>query len=330
MQHKAVLTKPITFLLGFLIAGASSNAFAPPLSTTSDDEPARRVAVTIDDLPASALMGEQRCDRQHQIAINRRLTSKLSAYGVPAVGFVNEGRPYCESMAESFVREILTMWLDAGLEIGNHTYSHGSLETTPVETFQTDVLRGEKLSKELLSGRGKELRYFRHPYLDTGADENTRIAFEHFLEEHGYTVAPVTIDNDEWIFAGAYAKALVRGDTAEMRRIGQAYLRYMEDVFAFYEEFSLDLLGYELPQVLLIHANALNADYFEELAEMIKRRGYDFVPLAEALEDSAYRRGDPYTGTRGLSWLQRWLIGKGEKTRMEPPVPVWIREALNR
>lgn len=317
----------IIFLL--LFALASPSAYGQVLAPKQAHEPTRKVAVTIDDLPATALMGDQKCDSDYQLVINRLLIQKLVARGVPAIGFVNEGRPYCESIGEPFVREVLTMWLDAGLELGNHSYSHGSLEKVPVEEFKADVIRGEQVTKELLREHGRQLRYFRHPYLDTGADDSTKAAFEHFLKGRGYTTAPVTIDNGEWTFAAAYSKAVARADSAEMKRIGRAYLDYMETVFVFYEELSRNLLGYELPQVLLIHANALNGDYFDELAGMIARRGYTFVTLAEALEDPAYERGDTYTGARGLSWLQRWLVDEGKETRKEPPVPAWVSDALN-
>jgi hypothetical protein len=63
-----------------------------------------------------------------------------------------------------------------------------------------------------------------------------RRAFESFLADHGYTVAPVTIDNDEYIYAAVYADALRRGHRETATRVGENYLRYMEAVFAFVED----------------------------------------------------------------------------------------------
>ena len=59
----------------------------------------------------------------------------------------------------------------------------------------------------------------------------------------------------------------------------------MNEVFSFFEEVSRKATGREIPQVLLLHANALNADRFGALADALVRRGYRFVPLAQALED---------------------------------------------
>ena len=111
-----------------------------------------------------------------------------------------------------------------------------------------------------------------------------------------------------------------------MRRIATTYLSYMQQTFDFFERWSVEVLGYELPQILLLHANELNADHFDDLAEMILSRGYRFVSLAEALEDPAYDLPDDYVGPRGLSWLHRWAITKGLGLRDEPAPPTWVEE----
>ena len=46
----------------------------------------------------------------------------------------------------------------------------------------------------LLEQKGRRLRYFRHPYLHAGRDTATKEALERFLVDHGYRIAPVTVD----------------------------------------------------------------------------------------------------------------------------------------
>jgi peptidoglycan/xylan/chitin deacetylase (PgdA/CDA1 family) len=138
---------------------------------------------------------------------------------------------------------LLQMWLDAGLELGNHTYSHLDLNTVPLERFQADVLRGEAVTRGLMAAAGRRLQYFRHPFLHVGATLETRRAFESFLASHSHTMAPVTMDNDEFVYAAAYANALRAGDATGAARIADDYLRYMVEVFSFFEEVSLELSG---------------------------------------------------------------------------------------
>ncbi len=279
--------------------------------------PARYVAVTFDDLPLQP---------HYDLATSRALTAKLlqtlTANRIPAIGFVNEGKLHTNNASELEARTgLLKMWLDAGLGLGNHSYSHLRYYNATLEQMQADTLRGEVVTKKLLAERGKTLRYFRHPTLNTGKDLAAKEAFEKFLASHGYTVAPVTIDNSEWLFASEYAKARQRGDAATMKKVADAYVPYMEEVFAFYERLSRDTLGYEIKQTLLVHANALNAEHFGEIVAMLKRRGYQFISLDEALTDKAYSLPDTYTGPVGISWLQRWAITKGGQMRPEPELP---------
>jgi peptidoglycan/xylan/chitin deacetylase (PgdA/CDA1 family) len=290
---------------------------------------ARAVAVTIDDLPAPP-RGVVANDPAALAATTARLLAALGSRQIPAVGFVNEGKLDVpgEGPAERAARvAVLRLWTEAGLELGNHTYSHASLNRTPLEELEADVVRGEPVTRALLAERGRELRWFRHPFLQVGLELAKRRAFEAFLAARGYRVAPVTVDNDEYVFAFVYADALRRGDRALAERVAATYLDYMETVFGFIEETSRCLLGREPAQVLLIHANELNADRLGELADRIAARGYRFVRLEEALADPAYARPDDYVGAWGISWLHHWEVTAGRPRTPSPDPPAWIQAA---
>jgi peptidoglycan/xylan/chitin deacetylase (PgdA/CDA1 family) len=286
----------------------------------------RTVAVTFDDLPATSA-GAVSAETAILEDLTRRLLTAIRQHNVPAIGFVNEGQLFAAGeRAEDVERRIglLKMWLDAGLELGNHTYSHRDLNQIPLDRFQADVLRGETVTRALLNERGQTPRFFRHPFLHVGADLEKRRAFEAFLAGHGYTVAPVTIDNDEFLYAAAYAGSLRRGDRGAAARIAEDYLRYMDEVFSFFEDVSRRTIGREIAQVLLLHANSLNADRFGAVADAMVRRGYRFVTLAQALEDPAYRRPDDFVGAPSNSWFSHWEVTAGRKPIPTPAPPAWI------
>jgi peptidoglycan/xylan/chitin deacetylase (PgdA/CDA1 family) len=283
----------------------------------------RRVAVTFDDLPFTGDGGKTGVGELREFT--SKLLSAFAAHKIPAIGFVNEGKLQREGEREARVA-LLKMWTDAGFELGNHTYTHASLYRTPLAQFQQAVIDGEPVTRSLLKARGMKLRYFRHPFLNTGPDLKTKEAFERFLNARGYRVAPVTIDNAEWIFAAAYAQALQRGDRETAGHIANQYVPYMERMFEFYERMSADLFGREITQTLLVHANSLNADHFDRIAAMLKRRGYEFITLDEALKDAAYDHRDTYTGAVGISWLQRWAITRGGTFKKEPALPPYMQQ----
>ena len=309
------------------VRDADVRAQEQPQRRSAPPAGARRVAVTFDDLPFTQDSGRSSVAAMR--AANERLLRSITARSIPALGFVNEGKLHREGELDART-SILRLWVAAGLELGNHTYSHRSLFNTPLAEFQQDTIRGEEITRRLLAGRRLTLRYFRHPFLNTGPNLEVKRAFERFLTERGYQIAPVTHDNDEWVFAQLYSDHLHRGETETARRIADAYVPYMEECFVFYEQFSRELFGREIPQILLVHANQLNADRFDELARMMERRGYRFITLEEALRDEAYAHADNYTGRAGVSWLQRWAVTRGEQFRRAPPPPLFIRELYER
>jgi len=159
------------------------------------------IALTFDDFPARAPY------------VTDRLIAQLHAAHAPAIAFVNEVK--VRGTGDRRLRE----WLDAGLELGNHTYSHVSIDSVPFERYRDDLIRGETVTRALLAQRGERLRYFRHPQLHTGPTAEYKRKLDALLAERGYTVAPVTIDTDDFIFAAVYERAKARGDTATMNAV---------------------------------------------------------------------------------------------------------------
>lgn len=294
-------------------------SFTTAKITTQATPTKRQVAFTFDDLPQQ---GQQEAIKPLK-EMTRKLIDQISENKIPAIGFVNESKLYQNDELKERTA-ILQLWLDAGIELGNHTYSHPYFYRTSLADFQENVLQGEKITNSLVKNR--KIKYFRHPFLNTGPDLETKIAFEKFLSNQNYVIAPVTIDNSEWLFANVYRKAKEQNDKKTADRVVAEYIPYMEKMFGFYEQLSLDVVGYEVPQILLLHANLLNAEHLDKLVAMLKARNYQFISLEEALKDKAYNLTDNYTGKVGLSWLHRWAITKGIEMRKEPALPEFMEQ----
>jgi peptidoglycan/xylan/chitin deacetylase (PgdA/CDA1 family) len=290
-----------------------------------------QMAITVDDLPVGP-PGKHTTAQQSEIT--DRLLAALTAHHVPAIGFVNESKLEVDGVVDPQRVQLLARWLDAGEELGNHGYAHLDLHRVPTEEWEADVLRGERVLRPLLEGRGRKLRWFRHPFLHTGRSAEVQHRTAAFLEEHGYRIAPVTIDNSEWVYGKAYATAWNQGDQAIMRRLGKDYVRYMLEVVTFYEGQSRQIVGRLIPQILLVHASALNADWLGPLLDALEARGYRWVGLEEAVEDPAFQHPtDGYTGAGGINWIQRWAITDHRDRKIfrgEPELPDWVVELANR
>lgn len=286
----------------------------------------RQVCFTYDDLP---VVNYGITDSSYQKQLTDRLVSALVKNHIPAIGFVNERKMYNKGLVNPFQAGLLRTWADHGLDLGNHTFSHPDYNTVTYREFTKDVLRGEILTRKLLQGQGKSLKYFRHPFLHVGDTKAKADSLGDFLKEHKYTVAPVTIDNEDYLFALAYHRANSQKDTALMRQIGADFLSYIEAKVKYYERQSVTLFGREIPQILLLHASLLNADHVDALATLFRKNGYAFVTMDKALEDDAYRTKITVYGKWGISWIDRWAMSmgkKGEFFRGEPETPEYIVE----
>ncbi|NNE98450.1 MAG: polysaccharide deacetylase family protein [Pyrinomonadaceae bacterium] len=291
----------------------------------SAQTPPRFVAVTIDDLPVVV----KNSDLGKRQKITKKLLTHITKAKAPAIGFVNENKLYRDGEIAETEVELLSKWLDAGLELGNHSFSHKSLHAIPLDEYIADILKGEVVTKRLLEQNGMKMRYFRHPFLHTGLKLEIKQGLNDFLERNNYTIAPVSIDNSDWAFSRAYDNSIEKNDKSLRKRIGKAYVPYLEAKTVYWERQSVKLFGREIKQTLLLHSNSINADYFDDLMKMYKQRGYKFIALDEALKDKAYRLPDTFTGRAGISWLHRWALakGKGNLVPDEPRVPKFVMEA---
>ena len=164
----------------------------------------KQICFTIDDLP---LVTYGIRDTLYQEAVLNKLIRSLKKHEIPAIGFVNENKLYSGKKIDQFQVRQLLKWIDHGLEIGNHTFSHPDYNKVSLNKFTEDILKGEIITKEILSERGKSIKYFRHPMLHMGNTKSKADSLNDFLEKHNYIVAPVTIDNDDYLFAVAYHRA---------------------------------------------------------------------------------------------------------------------------
>lgn len=307
MRLPILLSRPARALLlpllslQLLLPCAASRAAEPAAS--------KQMAITIDDLPFAATTPVSMGEAQ---ALNRSLLAALKKHGVKAVGFVNEDRLLVPGQIDAGVA-LLEEWLDAGMELGNHNYGHVGLWASTLAQNQDAVLKGEVLTRWITTRRGMPSRYYRHPYTQTGKDEAERRSFEDFLSAHGYTVAPFTVEHDDYLFACVYER-LTGADRDRLRAVvADEYDAHLRRSVATFEGMSEQLLGRQIAQVLLIHASRLNADTLDRSLATLRELGYRFVSLDEALRDVAYQGPTRPSGRFGPSWLARWARAQGVK-----------------
>jgi peptidoglycan/xylan/chitin deacetylase (PgdA/CDA1 family) len=285
----------------------------------------KKICISFDDLP---VVSYGITDTLYQKELIFKLINSLTSKKIPAIGFVNEMKLYEKDSLNHFQIRLIENWVNNNLDLGNHTYSHPDYNSVTFNEYARDIINGAKISSELLKTHGRELMYFRHPFLHVGNTKSKADSLEEFLKNNGYTVAPVTVDNEDYLFALAYKRALAKNDIELAKRIGTDYISYMEEKIIYYEQQTIELFGRNICQILLVHASALNSDYIGSLINMLGNRQYTFVSISEALTDPAYLTPVSVYGNRGISWIDKWALSQGKKgdfSRNDPKTPDYIR-----
>ncbi len=290
--------------------------------------PRHAVALTFDDLPyVNVAGGSYLPNAKH---VTSELMRVLKAHRALAVGFVNEGKLQAPGELDQRTA-LLKQWVDAGMTLGNHTCTHPDFNRLTVEQFQDEILKGDVITRKLMAARKPYQLYFRHPMTHTGDTKEKKEAIEKFLAERGYKITPHTIENSDFIYNVGYVNATLKKDEALAKKLREAYLEFTFAATDFAEKVSPQIFGHDIPQLLLLHANDINADCLDEMLKRYEARSYRFITLDEAMADPAYQTKDTLVTTGGPTWLWRWSQNLGQKISFkdDPDPPKWVTDLYN-
>ncbi|MGL5741734.1 MAG: polysaccharide deacetylase family protein [Legionella sp.] len=233
----------------------------------------KEIAITIDDLPfvgsGSSTPASLKRTQDRFMAIVKALVDNQ----VPATGFAIGG---AVAKNEWY---LLEAFRDQLFALGNHTYTHYSLNQTGTDKYIADIDRADTTLAPVMT----EPKYFRYPYLaeGTGAKKQKVLAY---LAEHQYTIAPVTIDSKDYEFNARFYKIPYRKRAQNLPAFKKRYLAYIWKQTLLAERSAKKVEGQPVKQILLIHANLLNSLCLEDIIELYRKNGYKFISLADALK----------------------------------------------
>lgn len=180
---------------------------------------------------------------------------------------------------------LLQRWNRAGHTLGNHTYSHASLNTVSEKEYEQDTLRNERL----LTPYAHFKKIFRFPYLKEGDTVAKRDGFRQFLKDHRYLSGAVTIDASDWYINDRLEKRLAKDPHADIGPYRDYYLKHMWERAEYYDALAKDVLGRHPNHTLLIHHNLLNALFLDDLIQLFKRKGWNVISPEEAYHDTLFQ-----------------------------------------
>ena len=249
-------------------------------------KPHPQVALTFDDVPAAGGLPEG----ETRTAIATRLADELRANHIQDVyGFV-----VADGLSEDpDMQQALRVWVDKGMRIGNHTWSHPELSNTSAAAYEQEIARDEPVLRAY--AQGHDWHWFRYPYLEEGDTVAKREQVRTWLRSHGYRIAEVTLNfnDDEW--SDPYSRCLAKGDQADIAWLEQSYMENAAEFIRVGREEQQIAFGHEIPNVLLLHETAFTTLMLPRLIELLRQEGFRFTALRRVERNRIYSR-DPAAG----------------------------------
>lgn len=236
---------------------------------------------------------------------NRQLLQALADQNVQAM-LLPAGKNVDSAEGLALVRA----WGEAGHQIGNHTYQHRNLNASSMQAdvFLADVARADALLGQL-PGWTRRLRF---PYLKEGDTPAKRDAVRTWMREHDYAPAAVSIDASDWYYdqrLAAWRAAHPGADTGAHR---DAYLAHLWARASYYDGLARQLGYTDVPHVLLLHTNAINAAFLPEVIAMFRAKGWRITTPQDAYADPLYAsQPEVLPAGEGLLWALAKQAGIG-------------------
>jgi peptidoglycan-N-acetylglucosamine deacetylase len=255
---------------------------------------AQNLAITFDDLPLNGLLppGVTRAETTEKV-----LAILKTRHLPPVYGFINskklEGNPDGA--------EALKLWA-AAESVGNHTYSHMDLEQNTPEAFERDIEENEPVLELLKADAKDNWHWFRYPFLHEGETVEKRRAVRSYLNAHGYKIAQVTLDWEDYLWNTAYARCAAKNDAKSIEWLRSSYLNTASEFLDLGRQQAQLIYGREISYVLLLHLGAFSGTILPDALDLLKKKGFKLVTLEQAQSDAAYQ-SDPDAGLHDAGTL---------------------------
>lgn len=238
---------------------------------------AQSIAFTFDDGPRLS-----ETPLLSPVARNQALLDTLAKQRVQAALFVTvaNGADRPEGLA------LARAWGEAGHDVANHTVTHLDLNNTQVtlQQYKRELLDCDAVIAALPGYR----KWFRFTFLREGNTPEKRDGMRAFLKEQGYRNAYVSLDTSDWRLDAKLREALMKNPRADVQPIKQVYLDHLWQRAHAYRQLAHALQGRDIPQVILLHHNLINALWLDDIIELFKAKGWTIATPEQAFADPVY------------------------------------------
>lgn len=177
--------------------------------------------------------------------------------------------------------------------LANHSMHHRSFSTMTLEEISDDIDQTQKIIAHYPSAK----KWFRFPYLDFGNREERggtdakKEAIFALLRNKGYLHGFVTINTFDWQLDKRLQDALREGKKVHYDRLLKVYLELLSEWIHDQGIVWKNVVKREIPHVLLLHGNDINALFLNEIVTFLKKDGWTIISPSIAFHDPFLSQG---------------------------------------
>jgi hypothetical protein len=164
-------------------------------------------------------------------------------------------------------------------------------------------------------GKG-DWHWLRYPFLHEGDTVEKRRAVRAWLLAHGYKIAEVSMDFEDYLWNEPYARCTAKHDEPSIQKLHDSYLAVADQYYAVFRELAQLVYGRDVKYVLLMHVGAFDARMLPELLALYRATGVQFVSLQDALSDPVYQEDPDIGEPAGGAFLE--LMMQKKKIKFPP------------
>jgi peptidoglycan/xylan/chitin deacetylase (PgdA/CDA1 family) len=268
------------------------------------------VALTFDDLPSHGPLPQG----MSRVDVAKSIIETLRKYNAPPTyGFIN-AKKVDDRPADA---EVLRLWRAAGFPLGNHAYSHMDLHANTADAFERDVLANEPALRSLMVDQ--KWQWFRYPYLREGDTPEKYHAVRATLAKHGYRVAQVTLDFNDYAYNDPYARCLARSDSESIAWLKQSYLDRASASLTRGQDAARAFFGRDINHVMLLHIGGFETVMLPALLDLLRERGFTLTTLEDAQTDDAYKTVPDRQGNWNGTLLNQMRVSPAGQQSLDNP-----------
>jgi peptidoglycan-N-acetylglucosamine deacetylase len=222
-------------------------------------------------------------DLNHQAKLmNDKILEHLDQNNVQAIVY-----PSLTKIGDVKGKALIEKWSQQGHEVANHSASHQNLnrDDVSVQTYIQSIAQAEAVFENLDTWTKR----YRFPFLKEGNTLEKRDAVRYWLKQNNYQSGAVSIDASDWFYNQKFIQYQKNNQQDKFPRLKAAYLQHLLDRAKYYDELALKSLGYSPKHVLLLHVNAINAEFLDDVIVEFRKKGWTIISSKEAYDDPLYK-----------------------------------------